>query len=82
MKALSGVDRQWAGAPAVPPSTAPRTGRLHLAVGGRIGEVVSKRPSGDSCVDNRSRVPSGARHHGSSVEPNGDGPGARPADDS
>ncbi len=47
MKALSGVERVWSGAKATErePSPAPRVHR-HLAVGGRIGEVVS-REAGD-----------------------------------
>lgn len=71
MKALSGVEREWSGARPVPPPTAPSTGRPLLAAGGRIGAVVSKRPTGDSCADKRPHVPSGPRHCDSSAEPDG-----------
>lgn len=49
MKALSGIERKWSGAPAVPRPAAPSASRRYLAVGGRIGEVVS-RPSASASV--------------------------------
>ncbi|MFF7334992.1 hypothetical protein [Streptomyces sp. NPDC008150] len=46
MKALSGIERAWSGARATvcEPSPAHRAHR-HLAIGGRIGEVVPRRAS-------------------------------------
>ncbi|MER5427519.1 hypothetical protein [Streptomyces sp. NPDC002588] len=47
MRALSGVQREWSGAPAVPRPSAPSAGRALRVAGGRIGEVVSReQPEG------------------------------------
>lgn len=51
MKALSGIERKWSGAPALPRPAAPSASRRYLAVGGRIGEVVSKPFASASVAD-------------------------------
>ncbi|CAM5720122.1 hypothetical protein GCM10010390_90410 [Streptomyces mordarskii] len=53
MKALSGIERKWSGAPAIPRPAAPSASRPYLAVGGRIGEVVSKPSASASAADER-----------------------------
>ncbi|MGV9915070.1 hypothetical protein [Streptomyces tendae] len=72
MKALSGVERKWSGAPAVPPPAPRPAGRPLLAAGGRIGSVVPgqaanpapvppgpRRPDAGPSADNTAAGPGG-----------------------